>query len=140
MQDLEVALDDGAHVRPQHLDHDLLAAAQVCRVYLRDGRRGERRGIELLEYLFHRLPVGAPDELARDVSREGRHAVLQFRQLIGDVRRQQVTARRHGLAELDENRSQLFEREAQPLTAACLAAALEPHPRGKEEQEPQRPI
>ena len=46
-----------------------------------------------------------------------RHAVLQLRELVGDVGGQQVAAGREHLAELDEDRPQLLQREAQTLCA-----------------------
>ena len=59
---------------------------------------------------------------------ERRYAVLEFRQLVGDVRRQQIAPGRQGLAEFDEDRPQLLERQAQPLAAGDADAALEPGP------------
>ncbi len=51
-----------------------------------------------------------------------RHAVLKFCQLVGDIQRQQVAPRREHLAELDEDRSQCFQRLAQAHAAAGVRA------------------
>ena len=40
------------------------------------------------------------------------HLILQLGQFVGDVRRQQIAACRQRLAELDENRSEFLECEA----------------------------
>ena len=47
------------------------------------------------------------------LDRKRRHAVLQHRELVRDVGRQQVAARGQDLAELDEDRPQRFQRAAQ---------------------------
>jgi hypothetical protein len=60
-----------------------------------------------------------------------RHGVLQLGQLIGDVRRQQVAARRNRLAELDEYRPEFLEREADALALRCAAV---PAPRREIEE------
>ena len=109
-------------------------------MHLRNGGRGERRLLEAREHQRQRAAVGALDLLPRERAGKGRHAVLQLRELVGDVGRQQVAARGDRLAELHEDRAELFEREAQPLAAAHRPAALEPHPWGEKEQEAQRPV
>jgi hypothetical protein len=47
----------------------------------------------------------------RDGAVEGRHAVLELGQVIGDVGGQQIAARRQRLTEFDEDRSQFLERQ-----------------------------
>ena len=64
--------------------------------------------------------------------REWRHLILQLGKFVGDVGRYQVAARGQHLAELDEDRPERFQRQAQPHrarlgrccagTAACSAA------------------
>src|SRR6202035_3203724 len=69
-----------------------------------------------------------------------RHAILQLRELIRDVGRQQVATGGHGLPELHEDGAELLEREPQALAAARIPAALEPDAGREEEQEAQRPV
>ena len=57
------------------------------------------------------------DQRARGVAVERRDAVLQQRQFVGDVRRHQVAARRQDLPELDEDRPELLQRQAQARAA-----------------------
>ena len=57
--------------------------------------------------------------------RERRYAILQFRQLVGDIEWQQVAARGQHLAELDENRPQRFKRLAQAFATRCFAMTTE---------------
>ena len=55
-----------------------------------------------------------------------------LRELIGDIGWQQVAARRERLAELDEDRSELLERESQALARGVPArTALKPGPRAR---------
>ena len=136
---LEVALDVRAHAGPQHLDDDLLPALERRRVHLGDRGRRERRLVEALEDLGDRPAVGALDDRARLGARERRHAVLQLRELVGDVLGQQVAPGRERLAELDEDRPQPLQREADALAARAAARALEPGRRRQVEHEAQRP-
>ncbi len=135
-QHVEVALDLVLHARAQHLDDDLGAVHQLRRVHLRDRGGGERRYVEALEHIADRLVVGRLDDLDRLLGRERRHGVLQFRQLVGDVGRQQVAARRDRLAELDEDRAEFLERQADALADRRRAVAAA---RRQVEQETQRP-
>ena len=64
-----------------------------------------------------RAAVGALGDRARLGAGKRRHVVLQLRELVGDVGGQQVAARGQRLAELDEDRPQFLEREAQALAA-----------------------
>ena len=135
---LEVALDPLAHAGAHDLGHDVLAGAQPGDVHLRDRRRRERRLVELLEHLGDRPSVGALDDRAGLGARERRHAVLQLLELVGDVGRQQVAARRQRLAELHEDRPEFLEREPDALAARAALAALEPRGRRQVEREAQR--
>ena len=136
---LEIALDIRAHAGPQHLDDDLPAVLEHRRVHLRDRCGRQRRLVEALEGLGDRPTVGTLDDRPRLGAREGRHAVLQLRELVGDVGRQQVAPRGERLAELDEDRPQRLEREPDPLAARAAPRALEPGRGRQVEHEPQRP-
>ena len=107
---------------------------------LRNGCGGQRRRFEGAEDLAERLAEGFLDHGDGDCAGEGRHPILQFRQFIGDVDRQQIAPRRQRLAEFHENRAQLLERQAQPLAARAADAALEPGPRREIEEIAQRPV
>src|SRR5690606_8146632 len=56
---------------------------------------------------------------------EGGNAVLQQRQLVGDVRRHQVAPRRQDLAELHEDRAEALQRQAQAHAAWRVQPAPE---------------
>ena len=72
-----------------------------------------------LKTCVDRLAVDARQRRDHLFGRERRHAVLQLGELVGDVERQQVAPRREHLAELDEDRPQLLQGEAQaPARAA----------------------
>ena len=140
VQHFEITLDDLAHAGAEHLHDDVLAALQPRRMHLRDRGRGQRLLLELRKHFGDGLAVGLFDDLPRDGAVERRHAILQLHQLVRDVVGQQVAPRRDRLAELDEDRTQLLEREPQPFASAGLAAALEPDAGREIEQEAQRPI
>ena len=57
------------------------------------------------------------DQRARGVAVERRDAILQQRQFLGDVRRHQVAAGRQDLPELDEDRPEFLQRQAQARAA-----------------------
>ena len=65
---------------------------------------------------------------------ERRHAVLQQRQFVGDVGRQQVAPGRQHLAELDEDRAQVLQRLAQALAARRRQVAAEREDAGQRAQ------
>ena len=68
--------------------------------------------VERLEHLVDGLAVERASSVATTCSeRKRRHAVLQLRELVGDVGRQQVAPRRQHLPELDEDRPEVLERE-----------------------------
>ena len=101
------AIDTGAN----DLDHDLLAAVQLGGVNLGDRRRGHRLGLERRERFLDRLAQLDLDHGAGGLAGEGGDLILQPFEFIGDIRRQQIAARRQHLAELDEDRSQRFQRQ-----------------------------
>ena len=111
-------------------------AACTCAIEARGQRRPRRSS------RTPRRPAGRSARstiAARLGAGERRHAVLQLRELVGDVGRQQVAPRREHLAELDEDRAELLERQAQPLAARAAPPALEPGRRREVEREAQRP-
>ncbi len=65
VQHLEVARDQLAHARAQHLDDDLAAVEQPRHVHLRDRGRGQRLSSKLREQLRERPAVAPPRRLAR---------------------------------------------------------------------------
>ncbi len=109
-------------------------------MHLGDRRGGKRRLIELGEHLGHRPAVGALDVLAGYRAGEWGHPVLEFRQLIRDIFRQQVAARGHGLSKLHEDRAELLQGQPQALAATGVTAALEPDAGREKKQEAQRPV
>ena len=125
VEELEVAVNDRQHVRAQHLHRRRVTVAERREVHLRDRRARDRLALEAREDLADRLPERAFDLGDREVGRERRHAVLQLRELVGDVRGQQVAARREHLAELDEDRPERLERAAQAHRARRAVAAEE---------------
>ena len=110
---------------PQHLDRDLRAVGQPRDVHLRDRRAGDGRAVELGEHLVDRPAVDALQRGDHLLGRERRDAVLQLRELVGDVGRQQIAPRREHLPELDEDRSERFERAAQSHRARLVEHAPE---------------
>ena len=87
------------------------------------------------EHLVDRPVVRALERGEHEFGGERRHLVLQLRELVGDVGRQQVAARRQQLAELDEDRAQRFERQAQ----AHRARRVEPAPEQQTFEQPAQP-
>ena len=102
-----------------HLDDHALAVRERRRGG--PGRSCRRRagcGVDVLEHVLPghaELLLHHADDLLLG---ERRHVVLQRRELLDELGRQQVGAGRHDLAELREGRSELLERRAQPLAPA----------------------
>ncbi len=119
----QVLADDRLEIGPHHLDHHFLAAAQLRRMHLSHRRGGQRLAVEAGEHFAHRRTQLALDQGGGHGRVEGRYAILQHRQLFGDVQRQQVPAGRENLAELDEDRPQAFQRQAQARAARQRAAS-----------------
>ena len=80
---------------------------------------------KLAKIVVDRLAEGLLDQRARLRGRERRHAVLQLGELVGEVRRQQVAPRRQHLAELDEDRPEPLQPQAQPLAARRVEPAAD---------------
>ena len=121
----EIVGDDGFDARPQHLHRDGRAVGQLREVDLRDRRARGGRPVELREHLVHRLAVAAVQRRDHLLGRERRHRVLQLRELVRDVRRQEVAPRRQHLAELHEDRPERLEREPQAHRARSRQVAPE---------------
>src|SRR6478609_9063222 len=83
---------------------------------LRDRRARHRRQVERPEHVAQRSPEDARDRRFGLVRGKRRHAILQERELVRDVGRQQVAPRRQHLPELDEDRPEVFERTSQADT------------------------
>ena len=126
VQHFQVALDQRADAGTHDLDDDFLTVRQLRRMDLRDRRRGERLLFEAREHLGERPPISELGDAPRVCAGERRHAVLKFLQLIGDVARQQVATRREHLAELHEDRTELFQCQPDALAARGVAGAPEP--------------
>ena len=122
LQQRDVAADLLLDVGAQHLDHDfarrrIAHRGQRGRMHLRDRRGGQRRGVEARERDVDRTPERLLDQRARGVAVERRDAILQQREFLGDVGRHEVAARGQDLAELDEDRPELLQRQAQAHAA-----------------------
>ena len=126
----DVFFHDRLQIGPQHLHRHLMAYAlaidQIGIVHL--GHRGASHGLplEMHEQTLQRLAEGALNGGNRHIGGKRRHAVLQFGQFDGHVRRQQIASRGKHLAKLDKQRAQFFKRHAQP------------HPPGRAQVTPQR--
>ncbi len=82
-------------------------------------------GVEAGKELVDAPPEGLLDQRGGLGGRKRRHAVLQLGQFVGHVQRQQVAPRRQHLAELDEDRAEPFQRQAQAHAARLIEAAAE---------------
>ena len=112
-QHLQVDLDALPHAGPLDFDRHFGAVAQHRAVDLGHRRRRQRLLVERLEQLVdRRLQLGL-DDLHDAFGRHRLDGVLQSRQGVDVVRRQQVRPRAQQLAELDEARPELFERAGQ---------------------------
>ena len=121
-QQPQVGVDHLEHAGTQHLDRHLAAVVQHAEMHLRDRGAGHRIGIELRKHRLDRPAERLLDQLARQRAGERRHAVLQPGQLVGDVGRHQVAPGGQHLAELDEDRTEPLEGQAQ----AHAARRIEP--------------
>jgi len=126
----DVAADHRQDAGAQNLDHHLASVLEHGPVYLGDGGRGERRGLETVEQFTDRLAEAGLDDPSGLLVREWRHAVLQFGKLLGDVVRQQIPAGGEDLAELDEDGAQFLQCQAN----ACAAGHTARHPGPGHEQ------
>jgi len=83
-------------------------------VDLRDGCRRERLPVEIGEHLLGRAAESPLDYPLRLPRRERRHLILQLRELVGDLPREQISPSRYRLAKLHEYRAELLESLANP--------------------------
>ena len=96
-------------------------------MHLRDGGRRQRRLVEVVKQGFDGTTQAPLDLLARRLTAEGGHPVLQQGQLFGDIRGQQVSAGREHLTKLDEDGAKSLEGEANAGTTAKIRLlVLEP--------------
>ena len=109
----DIVPDHGLDAGPQNFHGGLGAVRQGGEVNLRDRGAGLRDQLEPCEDLRQRLAEHALERLDDAFGRKRRHAILQPRELVGDVGRQQVAPSGQQLAELDEDRAQVFQREPQ---------------------------
>ena len=128
MQHFQIATDHGAHSRAQHLNDYLAAVGQCGHMHLRNGCSRQWLLFEAAEEFVAGFAEAALDGGARFTPGKRRHPVLQLRQLVGNVRRQQIAPRRQSLAELHEDGSQFLQRQTQLHRAIVAAATLEPSP------------
>ena len=126
-QQREVVVDHAGHARAQHLDRDLGAVVQASEMDLRDRGRGDRLGVELGKYLADGAAQTALDFSDRQRRIEGWDVVLQLRELVGNIGRQQIASRRKHLTKFHEDRAEGFERHAQPSTARCVQTSAQAH-------------
>ena len=104
-------------------------------MHLRDGGAGHRQRLELLEHLRYRAAEGTLQLGVREFSRKRRHLILQPRQFVRNIGGQQVAPGGEHLAELDEQRPQGFQRQAQAHCARLGEPAPEQHALHRHEQE-----
>ena len=114
-QQAQVGVDLLAHARPADLEHDRRAVLQLRAVHLRDRRRAVRVRLDVAEHLERRAPERALELGQQLLERHRRHVGLQLLEFGDPARREEVDARRHHLAELDEGRAELLERHAHAL-------------------------
>jgi hypothetical protein len=104
--------DGPDHVRPLHLERDLLAAfAHPAAVHLAERRRGngQRALVQTCEDLARRHTQLALDEPQRVDRRVGGHGVAQLLQLVHRRRWQQVGPDREHLPTLNEGRAEAHQ-------------------------------
>jgi hypothetical protein len=126
----QIAGDDAVHAGAKDLDRDLVApvlGSQAGEMDLGDRGAGHRRRIEFGKDLARRPAIGLLDLRQGERRRERRHAVLQLREFVGEVGRQQIATSGHHLPELDEDRPQRLEREAQTDRRRGIEASPEMH-------------
>ena len=125
---LDVLAHEPRDLRALHLDDDVFAGAQPCRVHLRDRRRRDRRALERREHVVEGAAELELDDAAHVVERLGRHAVAEQLELGDELFGEQALAARDDLAELDVGGPEVPEREPQPArqVAAGVRRSLAP--------------
>ena len=120
----EIAMEAVADAGPEDLDRDLGAVLQPGAMDLRD-RGGRDRLAELGEDRLDRPVRRRLDRGARLRHREGRHPVLQGREVLGDLHADDIGPRRQELAELDIGRAEPGQGRRQAGRGGAGAAALD---------------
>ena len=111
--DVQVTVDDRSNPRPLDLENGLRAGVQRCPVHLADGRGSERFLLELGKDLVHGSVQLGRQQFLDQRPGNRHHIVLQTPQFGDELRRQQVVACGHQLAELDEGDARLLQGSAQ---------------------------
>ena len=94
-------------------------------VHLADRRRSQRRRVEIGEQVVERLLELRLDRLAHDLRRRRTaRSVCSFCNSCGERHADLVGPRAEDLAELDERRAQLFDRQPNPRLAAQMGERL----------------
>jgi len=131
VQERKIAFDCWQNIGSENLDGDfgpgMLPGWEPREMHLCHRSAGNRLRIETCVHLAERPAERALDFGRGKFVRKRRHLVLELRQFIGDVRRQQVAPCREHLAELDEYRAQRLQRVAQPHGARIGEIAKEQH-------------
>ncbi len=129
-EQVEIASEGAGDARPQHLDRDLLPLGRHREMDLRDRCRGDCGLVEGGEQAGEGLSELGLDQRAGLRPWKRRQAVLQPREVFGDLVAQKVGAGRQDLAELDEARTHLAERGGQTLAGPRRCAAASPKEAG----------
>ena len=90
-------------------------------MHLGDRAGGQRRGVDVVEHVLPRHAHLLLHHLHDLLLGERRHVVLQRRELLDVLGRQQVGPRGQDLAELRERRAELLEGRPQPLALPAPA-------------------
>jgi hypothetical protein len=118
-EDVEVSLQPGPDPGPLDLHHDVVAVAGAGGVHLGDRGGGQRLVVEPLEKLLRRGTELLEDDLPGGGGGDGRDAIEEAAQLVGEGGREQPRAGGDELGELHVGRTQVAER------VACLARGKE---------------
>ena len=81
-------------------------------MHLRDRRAGNRLSLERFQYVLDRLAIDAGERCNHQLGRERRDLILEFGELVGDVRGEQIAPGGQHLPELDEDRAEVLQRHA----------------------------
>src|ERR1700752_2471014 len=106
--------NDRLQIRTLHLNGDFLPRCQSCPVDLSEGSGGNRLAIDLCIAFVKTATQFRLDDRECFRSRECRHLILQCRELVHILERQQIRARPKLLTDLDKGRSKTDQRLSQP--------------------------
>jgi len=120
LEDRQVGPDHPVEVRALDLEHDLLPALERRAVDLRDRGGRQRLLLELAEHVVDLSAELRLDQLADPRRVERGDLVLQLAQLDHQAHRDQVGPGGHHLPQLDEGRTELLQRQPDPLLGAQL--------------------